>query len=226
MVAAIVQSAQGSTSKGTTITATLGSTPTVGNLLLAYTAISGVTAITSVLQGTDAYTELHDFDWGSPSHNLLMYGRIADGTEGTGCVALFASNVVGIMSVVEVAPHGTWLGIGSVEGLTRETDDPASTSLIHGSVGGTDASLHVGWFEQRSSSAVFSAPTNSYTIQEQIPTGSLSCVLTTKVYTPPSTSEGHQVTSDTSAVYGGLHTEFLEEPGGINLLRLRADGKY
>ena len=215
MAAALVQSGIATQTSGTTVTVTLGSTPTLGNLLIFAVGADATTSISSVASNLLVYTFLKSFVFDT-SKKINVYGRIATGGENTSHVLTYSGSLNSVGTVLEFSPDTEWLAIGSVLGdtATRDSDD---TAIDAPTVGATAYStLHACFGTQADRGATFSSPTNSYTIAQQAQEGSVvSGFASYKVYTAPSTDETTAVTSDVSAPYGTMHMEFLEVPSYV-----------
>jgi len=209
--ATLVQSGIATQSKGSTITVTLGATPTSGNLLVYMFGHAGTTSISSIASNGQAYSEFHSFTFAAGANTCNGYGRIANGSENTSHVVTYSGSVVAVGAVLEFSPNDTWETLGSVLGDIG-TRDSTGTPLDTFAVGATaESTLHVAWGIELNRNSTFSSPTNSYTIAQQAQEGSsVSGFASYKTYTAPSTSESTSTTTDSGTDYGTLHLEFLE----------------
>jgi hypothetical protein len=233
---ALVQSASAALGKGTTMTVTLGSAPTAGNLLVYIFGITANNTPDSVANGGAAYVLSNLLAWGPGSIiDFRAYVSIANGSENTAQVVTFPFNAVGVGAVLEFDPEAfTWLASGSVTEAVTENDVGTSETVLtcpaHSSPG-NEAVLQVAAFQKISTGATFSTPINSFIeeIDVQNSTSTTMCVEYKLDDTPPIDGAQAGITSGSADAYGAMHLLFATEvaaAGGIEVLRLRADGKY
>lgn len=212
-MASIVESKGGYTGKGTTVSVTLSSSPTSGNMLVAMVSEASTSLLTSLAAGAGKNFS----SVATPSNTgIQLYAlyRLADGTESSTITATFSSNISAHLWVAEFSgadvyqSSATNTGSGAV--ITCGTDGDSSTVLDVAVVGDSDAS------------AAFSGATPmGYTLDNQ-GTGSPSYVALYRLDGLASSNPG--TTGIGNANWAAAHMTFELASTGQEILALRQMG--